>query len=183
MGVGGKGGTGGVGGAIFLQFIDNTTHAVVESGVKLYSGNDSGLNVKAEETILDLAFSQAGADSGKWAVAGTFSLFNQHSDTLAQIAEGTQIDGGRVDVYAGSLETQVGWAGGVAKGKSVGAGEAVATNHTERSTLAVIGESADSAGTGLNGRVHLGTLDDLADGFTGARPITGSVTARATVSG
>ncbi|HSB85819.1 MAG TPA: hypothetical protein VLD86_05890, partial [Ilumatobacteraceae bacterium] len=174
---------GGVGGAIFLQFLNNTTHAIVESGVDLYSGGDSGLNVKAEEAILDLGFSQAGADSGKWAVAGTFSIFNQDSDILAQVAEGARIDGGRVDVYAGSLETQISWAGGVAKGKSVGAGVAVAVNNTERKTRAIIGEAADTAGTGSNGRIHLGTSDDPADGFPDPRPISGSVTSRATVSG
>ena len=33
------GGKGGVGGAIFLQFLNNTTHAIVEPGVELYSGS------------------------------------------------------------------------------------------------------------------------------------------------
>src|SRR5207244_9570722 len=40
---------GGVGGAIHLQFLNNTTHAIVEHGVDLYSGTHSGLNIKAEE--------------------------------------------------------------------------------------------------------------------------------------
>ena len=139
--------------------------------------------MKAEETLLNLSFSQAGADSGTWAAAGTFSLFNQKSDNLAQVSTGARIDGGRVDVYAGSLETQVSWAGGVAKGKSVGAGVAVAVNNTERNTRAIIGEAADTAGTGPLGRIHLGTLDDPADGFADPRPIAGSVTSRATVAG
>src|SRR5262249_47355352 len=70
---------GGVGGALFMQFLNNTTHAIVEPGVHLYSGRNSGLNVKAEEAILDMTFAQAGADAGKFAVGGTFSIFNQNS--------------------------------------------------------------------------------------------------------
>ena len=66
---------GGVGGAIFIQFLDNTTRAIVEDGVELYSGTQSGLNIKAEEAIMNFAFSQAGASSGKVAVGGTFSYF------------------------------------------------------------------------------------------------------------
>ena len=45
---------------------------------------------------------------------------------LAHLAEGSEITGGRVDVYAGNLETQINWAGGVAKSKAIGAGIAVA---------------------------------------------------------
>ena len=74
-----------------------------------------------------------------------------------------------MDVYAGSLETMINWAGGVAKSKAIGAGIAVAINDTERKTRAVIGEIEDTAGTGLNGR---STID-----------VVGSVTARASVAG
>ena len=178
-----NGGRGGVGGAIFLQFLNNTTHAIVEHGVDLYSGGNSGLNIKAEEAIMGFAFSQAGADAGKVAVGGTFSYFEQNSDTLAQLSEGSRINGGRVDVYAGSLETEINWAGGVAKSKAIGAGIAVAINSTDRSTRAIIGEADDTAGTGSYGRIQLGTADDPADGFVGARPINGTVTARASVAG
>ena len=85
-------------------------------------------------------------DSPTQRVGGTFSTFNQKSDTLAKVSEGARIDGGRVEVYANSLETQVNWAGGVAKGKSVGAGVAVAVSNIDRSTRAIIGELADLTG-------------------------------------
>ena len=49
------------------------------------------------------------------AIGGTFSFLKQDSDTLAHLEAGSAIDGGRVDVYAGSLETQINWAGGVAQ--------------------------------------------------------------------
>ena len=69
--------------------------------------------------------SQAGASSGKVAVGGTFSYFEQDSDTVAHLQQGSEITGGRVDVYAGSLETQINWAGGVAQSKAIGAGIAI----------------------------------------------------------
>ena len=165
------GGKGGVGGAIFVHLINNTTHAIVEPGVLLYSGQQSGLNIKAEEAIMDFAFSQAGADAGKIAVGGTFSYFEQHSDTLAQLAQGSVITGGRVDVYAGTLETVINWAGGVAKSKAIGAGIAVAINNTHRNTSAVIGEASDTAGTAAGGLA------------TPKIDIVGTVTARASVAG
>ena len=140
-----SGGKGGVGGAIFLQFLDNKTHAIIEQGVELYSGRQSGLNMKAEEAIMGFAFSQAGASSGKIAVGGTFAYFQQTSDTLAQLQEGSVITGGRVDVYAGSLETLINWAGGVAQSKAIGVGFSIAINNTSRTTRAVIGQAADTA--------------------------------------
>jgi hypothetical protein len=180
---------GGVGGAVFLQFLNNTTHAIVEPNVHLYSGRQSGLNIKAEEAIADMAFSQAGADAGKLAAGGTFSLINQNSDTLADLAEGSVINGGRIDVFADSLETQVNWAGGVAKGKAVGAGIAVAVDNTNRNTRAIIGWDPTLSASPV-GRLEIGTAVDpaLADvvgvpGFDDSPPINGSVTARANVSG
>jgi hypothetical protein len=93
---------GGVGGAIFLEFLNNTTHAIVDPGVHLYSGRESGLNIKAEEAIMGFGLTQGGADARKWAVAGSFSFVKQDSDILAKLSEGSVITGGRVDVYAGS---------------------------------------------------------------------------------
>ena len=162
-----KGGRGGIGGAIFLQFLDNTTQARVEEGVKLYSGRESGLNVKAEEAIMGFAFSQAGASAGKLAVGGTFSYFQQDSDILAHIDGGSLIEGGRVDVYAGAMETQINWAGGVAKSEAIGAGIAVAINNTDRRTRAVIGALEED--TTPPGDL---TID-----------VAGAVTARASVAG
>ncbi|HND51825.1 MAG TPA: hypothetical protein PLV92_05495, partial [Pirellulaceae bacterium] len=147
IGAGGK--KGGVGGAFFLEFIDNTTKAIVEPGVDLYSGKNSGVNIKAEEAIMGFGFTQGGADAGKFGIGGSFSYVEQDSDILAQLSEGTQVTGGRVDVNAGSLETAINWAGGVAKSKSIGAGLAVAINNTDRKTRAVIGEESDSSGLEL----------------------------------
>jgi hypothetical protein len=164
-----KGGKGGVGGAIFMQFLDNTTRAIVEHDVHLYSGKQSGLNIKAEEAIMSFSFGQAGADAGKLAIGGTFSYVEQDSDTLAHLDAGSVIRGGRVDVYAGSLDTQITWAGGVAKSKAVGAGIAVAINNVDRKTRAVIGELTDTPGTGPKGDIDI--------------DVEGAVTARSSVGG
>src|SRR5262249_31973474 len=129
---------GGVGGAIFLSFLNNTTHAIVEDGVELYSGTKKGLNVKAEEAILTFAFTQAGAKAGQYGFAGSFAYMQQTSDNLALIAAGSEITGGRLDVYAGNLETNINWGGGVAKGKSPGPRAAIAVHNIHRDPQAGI---------------------------------------------
>jgi hypothetical protein len=174
---------GGVGGAFFIQVMTNTTRAIVEQGVELYSGTESGLNVKAEEAIMGFAFSQAGASSGKIAVGGTFAYFQQVSDTLAEVQKGSEITGGRVDVYAGSLETQINWAGGVAQSKAVGAGISIAINNTKRTTRAVIGvqdEDDATAPTATPGCVPADLADDV---LTPRICVAGAVTSRAIVKG
>src|SRR5262249_42720576 len=54
----------------------------------------------------------------------------------------------RVDVYAGSLETQLNWAGSVAKGGSLGVGATVTVNDLDRNTQAVVGDLGAPQGTG-----------------------------------
>ena len=164
---------GGVGGAFAVQILTNKTHAYVEQGTQLYTGTNSGLNVKAEELIFNLNFAQAGSSSGKIAIGGTFTYFGQTSDTLAVVQAGSEITGGRVDVYAGNLETTVNWAGGVAQSKSIGAGIAIAVNDIDRTTEAIIGEGSDQAG-------HGSTTGWLAEPKI---EVTGPVTARALVMG
>lgn len=166
---GGTGGKGGVGGAIFLQFLDNTTHAIVEPRVALYSGKQSGLNIKAEEALMSFNFTQGGADAGKLAIGGSFSFFEQDSDILAHLAEDSLIEGGRVDVYAGALETQINWAGGVASSEALGVGIAVAINDTNRKTRAVIGKPEDTA-TKVVGVVDFATNGTDPDTITRTGP-------------
>ena len=49
--VGTGGSKGGFGGAFYISVQNNTTHAIVEDGVKVYSGVDGGFNMKAEEAL------------------------------------------------------------------------------------------------------------------------------------
>ena len=145
-----EGGKGGVGGAIFISLLDNTTTALVEGDVAVYSGSSGGFNMKAEEAIMTFSFSQAGADGGQYAVGGTVAYVEQDSTTRAQLASGaivtggtdpdeTDVPGSPVTIYAGSLETNINWAGAVAKGDNLGFGITVAINDIDRDTSAIIG--------------------------------------------
>ena len=153
-----EGGKGGVGGAIFISLLDNTTTALVESDVALYSGSSGSFNMKAEEAIMNLNFSQAGAEAGQYAIAGTVAYVEQDSHTRAQLASGVIITGGidpnetdvagsPVTIYAGSLETGINWAGSIAKGENLGFGITVAINDIDRDTSAIIGAIDPVVGT------------------------------------
>ena len=153
-----EGGKGGVGGAIFISLLDNTTTALVESDVALYSGSSGGFNMKAEEAIMNLNFSQAGAEAGQYAIAGTVAYVEQDSRTQARLASGAIITGGvdpnesdvagsPVTIYAGSLETGINWAGSIAKGENLGFGITVAINDLDRDTSAIIGAIDPVVGT------------------------------------
>ena len=152
---GGSGGRGGVGGAVFVLLLDNTTHSIVEDGARIYSGDGGGFNMKADEAVFNLAFSQSGADGGKLAVAGTVAYSEQQSDTLAQLGAGAYVTGRNANLYAASLETQVNVAGAVTTGNATGIGISVAVNRVDRSTRAVVGDpdalpSTGSAVAGTN---------------------------------
>ncbi|MFM8188319.1 MAG: hypothetical protein ACKN85_07560, partial [Pirellula sp.] len=142
-----RGGKGGVGGTLFLQFLDNSTQAIVEKGAQIYTGTGGGLSLSAQEALMGFSFSQGGASSEKLAFGGTFTYYEQDSQTIAQISEGANIQGGGIDVYSGAIGTQIAWAGGVSKSESIGAGVSVAINNLDRETRASIGEKTDSAGT------------------------------------
>ncbi len=141
---------GGLGGAILVSLLDNTTTALVEEGAAIYSGSSGGFNMKAEEAIVYFSFSQAGAQSDTYAIGGTVAYFEQASSTRAQLSGGVQVSGGAdpdeidtagspVTIYSGSLETNINWAGGVAKGRNLGFGITVAINDIDRDTSAVVG--------------------------------------------
>jgi len=145
-----KGEKGGLGGAVFIALLDNTTTALVEADAAIYSGSGGGFNMKAEEAIVFFSFSQAGAQSDTYAVGGTVAYFEQASRTRAQLSGGAQVSGGTdpnendtpgspVTIYAGSLETHINWAGGVAMGRNLGFGITVAINDIDRDTSAVVG--------------------------------------------
>ncbi len=153
---------GGVGGAIFVSLLNNTTTALIEAGVAVFTGSSGGMNMKAEEAIMNFNFSQAGAAAGKYGVAGTVAYVEQSSDTRAQLAAGATVTGGSdpnendvpgspLTIYAGNLETGINWAGSVAKGTNLGFGITVAINDINRDVLALIGDVDDAgAGTASN---------------------------------
>ena len=83
---GSSGKKGGFGGALLAVVILHDTHAVVETGAHVYSGPHGGFNIKAEEALAVLSFSQAGAEGGEYGIAGTFeNKLRQISGDLAAI--------------------------------------------------------------------------------------------------
>lgn len=136
-----KGKKGGVGGALFVMLIDNTTHSTVEDGAEIYSGMGGGFNIKADEAIFTIDLGQAGASAGTVSVGGTVMYTQEKSDTIAQLGAGAEVTGRDVSLYAANLNTNVMWAGGVAKGEAIGAGISVAVNNFDRTTQALIGDT------------------------------------------
>jgi hypothetical protein len=141
---------GGYGGALFIQNLKNTTISLVESGASIYTGGLGGLNMKAEEAILTFSFTQAGATGGDYGIGGSVGYLYQDSTTIAQLTSGVvvtsgtvtnenDVDGSPITIYAGSLETNINWAGGVATGRNLGFGIAVGINDITRNTSALIG--------------------------------------------
>ena len=131
---------GGVGGPFYIFVQNNTTHAIVEDGAKIYSGSDGGFNMKAEEAIFHIDLVQSGATGGEFAIAGSVAYIGQDSDTLVRLGATRSSTGRDVRLYAGNLTTQVTWVGAIAKGKGVGVGISVAINDLDRTTHAVIGD-------------------------------------------
>jgi len=163
---------GGFGGSIYLSFLTNTTKALVEGEAEIYSGADGGFNMKAEEAIFDFGFTQSGANAGKAAVAGSFAYLDQHSTNLAQLSRQAVVTGRSVNLYAGSLETQVNWVGGVAFGDGLGVGVSVGINDVHRDTFAVIGDPLVRASNGGAGNTPANNID-----------VDGQVNLRAAVDG
>ncbi|MTJ31398.1 DUF4347 domain-containing protein [Aphanizomenon sp. UHCC 0183] len=136
----GADGKSGIGGAFALMFLDNRTQALVETGSSIWSGSRGGFNMKAEEAIMNFNFTQAGAKATEsYGISGTFAYVNQDSTTVARLAGGTTVAGNDVTIYAGSLDTHINWAGGVAVGQSLGFGATVGINDINRNTYAIIG--------------------------------------------
>jgi 6-phosphogluconolactonase (cycloisomerase 2 family) len=150
--VGAAGKKGGFGGALFISVLNNTTHATIADGARIYSGSDGGLNMKAEEAIFNFAFNQAGGGGGKYGIGGTVSYVEQHSDTLVQLGSSAFVSGRNARLYAGSLETLINWNGGISKGEGSGLGASVAITDIERKTRAVIGAIDPGASGGSGAR-------------------------------
>ncbi|MGB6295658.1 MAG: DUF4347 domain-containing protein [Rivularia sp. (in: cyanobacteria)] len=174
----------GMGGAFFLMFLDNNTNAIVENGVSIYSGAAGGFNMKAEEAIMNFNFTQAGSKAESYGIGGSFAYVNQNSNTLAQLSGGTRVEGRSANISAGSLETHINWAGGVAVGKNLGFGITVAINDIDRSTDAIIGDydpskDKNNQATPLeNTYIYVTdgvTVDAVSDGWLGAFSVAAAV--------
>ncbi|HUU34053.1 MAG TPA: hypothetical protein VMW48_08300, partial [Vicinamibacterales bacterium] len=158
---GATGGSGGAGGAIFISVQNNTTHAIVDDGAKVYSGADGGFNMKAEEALLNVNLAQSFAKGETFAIGGTVLYSGQTSDTLARLGSTAVVTGREARIYAGDLTTTATWAGGIAKGESLGVGISVAVNDLHRQTRALIGNADAVSGTPIAGNTSIDVTDGV----------------------
>ena len=79
---------GGVGGAVFLQFLDNTTHAIIEPGVNLYSGRSPGLTSRPKRPLWALLSPRRVRMPDSWRLVDHSRTLNRtatHSHTLRRV--------------------------------------------------------------------------------------------------
>ncbi len=148
---GSKDASGGFGGVVFVNLIDITTHAIVETGTQIYTGYLGGMDVVAEEAFMNFSLSQSGSEADGFGLSGTGAVIIQDSDTRAEVQGGVTIvgaDGGVLDtdiagspltILANSLNTHINWAGALVRTNSKSFGITVAFNDIERDTNAILG--------------------------------------------
>ena len=144
--VGNDAGALGVGGSFLSQGLQNNTNALVEGGAQVNTGLAGKLSVKAEEIVSSLEMAEAGGDSGKIGISGSFSYVGHVSETVAQIDSGALIDGGAISVNAHSDVDHSNLVGGVQKAKALGIGISIGAILLERETAAVVGTRVTSGG-------------------------------------
>jgi len=154
---GNKSSTFGMGGSAMAQVMDNTTTALIEGGVAVYSGRNGGLDVTASQDIYSLEFAQSGGDSGSIGISGSIVWVDQTSHTIAQLASGALVTGGPVNVLADDQTTHTSIAGAAQLAKRLGIGVGFALLDIDRTTLAILGkqrtdsdDTIGSAGTSLD---------------------------------
>ena len=134
----------GIGGSVLVQSIENHTIAqigsVIKNGVTANTNVNGELSVTAAEDIWSLEFAQAGGNSGKIGVSGSFSFADHTSETLAQLDSGVRHEGDSVLVDADSVVNYLNLVGAVQLAKEVGIGVSVGSTTVGRSTEAVVGK-------------------------------------------
>jgi len=156
---GNKSSTFGMGGSAMIQFMDNTTTALIEGGAAVYSGDNGGLEVSSSQDIYSLEFAQSGGDSGSIGISASIVWVDQTSHTIAHLDSGVAITGGPVSVQADDQSTHTSIAGSAQLAKRLGIGVAFALLNADRTTLAIAGkqrtdddETIGSAGTSIDVR-------------------------------
>jgi autotransporter-associated beta strand protein len=151
---GNKSSTFGMGGSAVIQFMNNTTTALIDDGAAVYSGVNGGLEVSSSQDIYSLEFAQSGGDSGSIGISASIVWVDQTSHTIAQLASGVQVTGGPVSVKADDQTTHTSIAGSAQLAKRLGIGVGFALLNADRTTLALVGkqrskedDSIGSAGT------------------------------------
>ena len=162
-----------IGASVFVDAIDNTTLATIDSGAQIGVGAAGSLDVDANQKIIAVSLVQSGDAAGNIGVAGGVAWYNVTSDTQAQIqdgvtvnggydAQGNPVQGGAVEVQAGDNTIIVGVTGGAVTSNHIGVGFAIAVNNVNRTTLALIGSTStpNKAGAAMTSRLlHVNATD------------------------
>ena len=142
-----------MGASVFVDALDNTTLATIDTGAKIGVGSAGTLDVDADQQIIAFSLVQSGDAGGNIGVAGMAAWYNVTSDTQGQIqdgvtvnggydANGNPVQGGAVQVDADDNTIMVGVTGGAVKSNHIGVGFAMAVNNLNRTTLALIGSTS-----------------------------------------
>ncbi|MCA1685762.1 MAG: hypothetical protein LC745_07190, partial [Planctomycetia bacterium] len=144
-----KGGTA-IGGSIYVDALDNTTVAEIETGAMIGVGASGTLEVEAGQQITAVSLVQSGGAGGNIGVSGSVDWYNLVSTTRAQIEDGVTVNngdpinptpGGGVNVHADDDMIIVGVTGGAVTSNHIGVGFSISVNNIKRTVLALIGST------------------------------------------
>ena len=139
-----------IGASAFIDVLNNSTLATIDTGAQIVVGPMGTLQVTADQKIIAFSLVQSGDSGGNVGIAGELAWYNLTSVTRAQIEDGVTVNGGEntsnqvqpggvVLVDADDNTILVGVTGGVVKSNGKGIGFAVSVNNVSRTTQAVIG--------------------------------------------
>ena len=154
----GNSGNNAIGASAFIDVLNNTTTAKIDTGAKIVVGSAGSLDVGATQQVFAGSLVQSGGAGGNLGVAGMLAWYNVTDHTTAQIEDGVTVNGGvdsggnptqggSVQVQADDNAVMVGVTGGVVTSSHTGVGFAMAVNNLNRTTLALIGRSPSDSTT------------------------------------
>jgi predicted chitinase len=125
------GGAVGVAPAVNVAVAKIDTITEIGSNAKIYAKNDITASAKASERLLGVAF---GGAAGLVAIGGSVQVINIENETMASVADNTEIDAkGDFSIYAEDVTKSITFTGGVAGGL-VGIGATVGVLNVSKDT-------------------------------------------------
>jgi len=152
-------GKAGIGGSILLSYITNNAAANVENGAQIHAGSNGKVDVTASNQVTSLEFVQSGGQAGKFGVAGSFALDNEHATVLATIDRGAVVDAGALNIKASDRSSHLNIVGGVIRSDGIGVGASVAINEITRNVGAGITQPEGSPSGSTSNIVIAGAMN------------------------
>ena len=132
-----------IGASAFIDVLNNSTLATIDTGAQIVVGPMGTLQVTADQKIIAFSLVQSGDSGGNVGIAGELAWYNLTSVTRAQIEDGVTVNGGEntsnqvqpggvVLVNADDNTILVGVTGGVVLSNGTGVGFAVSVNNVSR---------------------------------------------------